>query len=206
MTLAARRRARDGRARTTARDDTPVRPTSLWPVRALMIAAAAAVLLAMPAAAASPPYVIQGDRAVGGLRIAHGTLAQARQRFGPPSTVRSRASGVECNAVWNRVGLRLAFLDFSGRACQDGVLVTATITSRSAWRTALGLRVGDSIARIRRLFPRATLHPASPPWTGYWLVTRRTCAEVGAIPYPGLLARVRGGRVTALVSGTAPCD
>jgi hypothetical protein len=175
-------------------------------MRALLVAVTAAVLLAVPASAASPPYVIQGDRAVGGLRIAHGTLAQARQRFGPPSTVRSRASGVECNANWPRIGLKLAFLDFSGRACQDGVLVTATITSGSAWRTAVGLRVGDSVARIRRLYPRASLHPASPPWTGYWLVTRRTCAEVGAIPYPGLLARVRGGRVSALVAGTAPCD
>jgi hypothetical protein len=175
-------------------------------VRALLVAVTAAVLLALPASAASPPYVVQGDRAVGGLRIARGTLAQARQRFGPPSTVRSRASGVECNANWPRIGLKLTFLDFSGRACQDGVLVTATITSRSAWRTAVGLRVGDSVARIRQLYPRASLHPASPPWTGYWLVTRRTCEEVGGIQYPGLLARVRGGRVTALISGTAPCD
>jgi hypothetical protein len=175
-------------------------------MRALLVAVTAAVLLALPASAASPPYVVQGDRVVGGLQIARGTLAQARQRFGAPSKVRSRASGVECNASWNRIGLRLAFLDFSGRACQDGVLVTATITSRSAWRTAVGLRVGDSVARVLRLYPRASLHPASPPWTGYWLVTRRTCAEVGAIPYPGLLARVRDGRVTALVAGTAPCD
>ena len=78
-------------------------------MRALLVAIAATVLLALPASAASPSYVVQGDRAVGGLRIAHGTLAQARQRFGPPSTVRSRASGVECNAAWNRIGLKLAF-------------------------------------------------------------------------------------------------
>ena len=128
-------------------------------MRALLVAVTAAVVLALPASAASPPYVVQGDRVVGGLRIARGTLAQARQRFGPPSTVRSRASGVECNANWHRIGLKLAFLDFSGRACQDGVLVTATITSRSAWRTAVGLRVGDSVARIRRLYPRATPPP-----------------------------------------------
>jgi hypothetical protein len=176
-------------------------------VRALLlVAVTAAVLPAVPAPAASPPYVVQGDRAVGGLQIARGTLAQARQRFGAPTTVRSPASGVECNASWSRIGLRLAFLDFSGRACQDGGLVTATITNRSAWRTAVGLRVGDPVARIRQLYPRARLHPASPPWTGYWLVTRRTCAEVGSIPYPGLRARVQAGRVTALVAGTAPCD
>ena len=175
-------------------------------MRFVVVAALAASLVAVPASAATPPFVIQGDRAVGGLKIGRGTLADARARFGPASSVRSRASGVECDARWNRIGLKLALLDFSGRACQDGVLVTATITSRSSWRTAVGLRVGDSIARLQRLYPRASLHPASPPWTGYWLVTRRTCAEVGAIPYPGLLARTRNGRVTTLVAGTAPCD
>jgi hypothetical protein len=175
-------------------------------MRRLSIVFLAAALPVVPALAASPPFVVQGDHAVAGLRIGHATLADARERFESPSSVRSRASGVECNVSWNRIGLKLAFLDFSGRACKDGVLVTATITSRSAWRTAVGLRVGDSVARLGRLYPRASLHRAAPPWTGYWLVTRRTCAEVGSLPYPGLLARARNGRVTALVSGTAPCD
>ena len=175
-------------------------------MRVFAVAVLATASLAVPAVAASPPFVVHGDRAVGGLQIARGTLADARIRFGSPSTVRSRASGVECDAGWNRLGLKLVFLDFSGRACDDGVLVTATITNRSAWRTAVGLRVGDPVARLLRLYPRASLHRASPPWTGYWLVTRRTCAEVGSIPYPGLLARVRNSRVAALVAGTAPCD
>jgi hypothetical protein len=175
-------------------------------MRLVVVAALATVLSAVPASAASRSFVIQGDRAVGGLQIGRGTLADARARFGAPSSVRSRASGVECDARWNRIGLKLVLLDFSGRACRDGALVTATVTSRAAWRTAVGLRVGDSVARTLRLYPRARLHPASPPWTGYWLITRRTCAEVGSLPYPGLLARVRTGRVTALVAGTAPCD
>ena len=175
-------------------------------MRLVLAASVASVLSAVPAFAASPPYVIQGDRAVAGLQIGRGTLADARARFGPTSSVRSRAAGVECDARWSRLGLKLTLLDFSGRACRDGVLIGATVTNRSAWRTAVGLRVGDSVARLTRLYPRARLHPASPPWTGYWLVTRRTCAEVGAIPYPGLLARVRDSRVTAIVAGTAPCD
>jgi hypothetical protein len=175
-------------------------------VRLVVVAVLAASLYAVPAHSATPPFVIQGDRAVAGLKIGRGTLGDARALFGTPSRVRSLASGVECDARWNRIGLKLALLDFSGRACRDGVLVTATITNRGSWRTAVGLRVGDSVARLPRLYPRATLHPASPPWTGYWLVTRRTCAEVGAIPYPGLLARARNGRVTAIVAGTAPCD
>ena len=172
----------------------------------LLVVALAAASLAFPAAAAGPPFVIQGDRVVGGVRSGSGTLADARVRFGAPSRVRAQSSGVACVATWRSIGLVAEFLDFAGRACPDGVLVRATITSRSAWRTALSLRVGDSVARLKLLFPRARLHPASPPYTGYWLVVRRTCAEIGGFPYPGLLARTRAGRVTALIPSTAPCE
>ncbi len=166
----------------------------------------AVLALALPAAAATPALVIQGDKAVAGLQIARGTAANARARFGAPSSVRARLPH-SCFMRWNRIGLSLTFLDLSeGRPCRSGVLVTATVTSRAHWRTALGLRVGDSIARLERLFPRATLHRNEGPWTGYWLITRRTCAEVGGQPFPGLLARVRSGRVSALVSGTTACE
>jgi hypothetical protein len=140
------------------------------------------------------------------LQIGRGTVADARARFGPASSVRARASRVECVARWSRIGLMLTFLDFSRDACRNGGLVTATITSRNAWHTAVRLRVGDSVVRLKRLYPRASLHRGAGPWTGYWLITRRTCAEVGSLPFPGLLARVRGGRVTALVAGTTACE
>ena len=42
--------------------------------------------------------------------------------------------------------------------------------------------------------------------TGYWLVTRQVCAEVGGGAYPGLLARMRNGRVSALVARSSVCD
>jgi hypothetical protein len=80
-----------------------------------------------------------------------------------------------------------------------------TVTGRAAWRTALGLRVGDAVARLRSLYPHARLKGQGFD-RGYWLVTRQICAEVGGGSYPGLLARVRSGRVSALVAGISICD
>ncbi len=158
------------------------------------------------AAETAAPYVIRGDSNVGGLRIAQADIADARLRFGAPSTSR-REPPYACVRSWKRIGLTVAFLDLSGgNACRTGVVVRATITSRGAWRTGAGLRVGDSVARIERLYPRASYHRDLGPWTGYWLVTRRTCELGGRQPYPGLLARVRNGRVAALVAGTTACE
>jgi hypothetical protein len=168
----------------------------------LLVATAAAG----PAQAAPAPYVIHGDTSVAGLRIARTQLADARARFGAPSATR-RAHGVECVATWPRLGLTLAFLELSGGdPCRAGALVRATVTDRGRWRTAKGLRKGDSVARLRRLYPAARYRRHIAAWTGYWLVTRRACELGNFEPFPGLLARVRAGRVTALVVATTACE
>ncbi len=172
----------------------------------LSLLAVVAAVAAVQVAAAPAPYVLQGDRNVGGVRIARADLADARARFGAPSTTR-REQTVACVVHWRRIGLTLTFLDLSGRnPCTTGILIRATITSRGAWRTAKGLRKGDSVARLRTLYPRATFRRHIGPWTGYWLVTRRACELGGYEPFPGLLARVRSGRVTALVAATTACE
>ena len=85
------------------------------------------------------------------------------------------------------------------RADRDG-------DGRAAWRTAVGLRVGDSAARLRTLYPKARLRTGFAGDSGYWLVTRQVCAEVGGGAYPGLLARMKSGRVAALVARSSVCD
>jgi hypothetical protein len=73
--------------------------------------------------------------------------------------------------------------------------------SGQAWRTGSGLRVGDSVAKLHRLYPNASLRGYRrdiPPIRGWWLVVR-----TGFVPerfqFPALLATARGGRVTGLV-------
>jgi hypothetical protein len=150
--------------------------------------------------------VIQGDRTVGGLRIAHGTLADARARFGAPSATR-REPPYACVASWRRLGLTVTFVELSGgNPCRAGVALEARVTSRAQWRTGKGLRVGDGLVRLQRLYPAAPYRRDAGPRSGYWLVTRRTCELGGRHPYPGLLARVRDGRVSALVAATTACE
>ena len=173
-----------------------------------VLLAALALACAAGAAAApapTPPLVIQGDRVVAGVPILT-SRATIQARLGAPDSAR-RTGEYSCRLVWRRLGLTMSLLDLStGRPCRAGVLQAATVTSR-AWRTTKGLRVGDSVSRLRRLYPAARLRdPGFPPWRGYWLVTRRTCVEVGAQPYPGLLARVGGGRVRALVVQVTACE
>ena len=71
------------------------------------------------------------------------------------------------------------------------------------WVTARGLRVGDSLARLRRLYPHAPRNPRGswPRPNAYWLVSKRT-ACLGVCPtrfvsVPQLLAEVRRGRTIA---------
>jgi hypothetical protein len=97
------------------------------------------------------------------------------------------------------------FFTFEDKPCTNGVALIVTVTGRAAWRTAVGLRVGDTAARVRALYPRARLRGAGTD-RGYWLVTRQICAEVGGGQYPGLLARMKSGHVLALVARISICD
>jgi hypothetical protein len=169
------------------------------------------VVAAAPAAAANPPRVIVGDRSVAGLRLGRTTPPVAIARFGADGPRRLRRSGGSCTVAWPRIGLTLHFGVIGTdptNPCTGGHLLTATVTSRGAWRTAVGLRVGDRVTRLRSLYPRAVFNGGAPFGfdRGYWLVTRRSCPTVGGATYPGLLARTNDGRVTALVVQVGVCD
>jgi hypothetical protein len=113
-----------------------------------------------------------------------------KRLFGPASSGRvSSASPQSCVRIWSALRLEVEFFAFESNPCLRGVALIVTVRGRAAWRTALGLRVGDTAARIRSLYPRARLRGAGTDG-GYWLVTRQVCAEVGGA-YPGLLARMQ---------------
>lgn len=155
--------------------------------------------------AASDVYVIQGDRNAGGIKVGRSTPAEVRRLFGAPSTSRVD-SAQSCLQSWKGARLVVNFFTFEGKPCAKGAALIVTVTGRAAWRTAVGLRVGDPVSRLRTLYPRARLRRGFAGDTGYWLVTRQICAEVGGGQYPGLLARIHRGRVSALVARISVCD
>ena len=59
--------------------------------------------------------------------------------------------------------LAVTFFTFEGKPCTRGVALIVTVTGRAAWRTAVGLRVGDSAARLRTLYPKARLRTGFRP-------------------------------------------
>jgi hypothetical protein len=170
---------------------------------------AAVVVLAWAAAAAGAAEVrvIRGDASAGPVRIARSTLPQVRAALSATPSATRRRDGT-CTAAWRGLGLTVDFVVLGTdprNPCVGGFAAQATIARRDGWRTALGLRVGDGVGRLRRLYPRARFHAAAPD-RGYWLVARRACAEVGGGPYPGLLARTAAGRVTRLELRAGICE
>jgi hypothetical protein len=158
---------------------------------------------AVESQAAVLPHVINADRSVAGLTIGRATPGAAVRAFGAPSS-RRRTGDVSCVLSWRREGLTLNFVDFSSRPCRDGAIVIATITNRPRWRTGAGLRVGDPVTRVRALYRAAVLHTGLQ--SGWWLVPRRSCQETGGHAYPGLRARIRHGRVSALIVTAGVCE
>jgi hypothetical protein len=164
---------------------------------------AAAIAVGASSAAATPSFVVRGDTQIGAFKVRGGVLADAKKAFGPPTTVRKKNPS-QCTVTWRGLGLVISFLSLERRdPCNTGFLVLGTMTSRR-WTTSAGLRIGTSAtpARIHAAYPRATHHPNS----GWWLVTRKYCELGGNAPYPGLLARVSGGRISALVVQIGVCE
>jgi hypothetical protein len=151
----------------------------------------------------STALVIRGDRNIAGVPVLS-RLARATAVLGAPNTMR-RVSKYDCRTVWRPIGLTLGYLDLSGGdPCRLGGMVTATATS-TAWRTDRGLRIGDRVAHLRLLYPRAK-RVALPPYGGWWLITRHTCATTGSQAYPGLRARASATKVLALTVTVAACE
>src|SRR5436189_623716 len=156
------------------------------------------MVLALAVALALPSFTIGADHTVGPLRVGSATPAHARAAYGSPSAL--GRSGTTCTGRWRGPSLSPGFLSFEANPCSSGILVRAVATNRR-WRTDRGLRIGDSRARLRALYPHATAHR-----DGWWLVTRHACAEVGGQAFPGLLARMGHRRVAGFVVTAGVCD
>jgi hypothetical protein len=121
------------------------------------------------------------------------TLAAAIRAYGDPSSRRGTGSKA-CDVRWSPLGVRILFADFGGGvACRpaDGNAQSATVSGTRNWHTGNGLSLGDSVSRLRDLYPRARRHGRL-----FWLRSAYTIIGKGG-RYPVLSARISAGRVTS---------
>jgi hypothetical protein len=157
--------------------------------RAFPTACAVAALL-VPVAMAKTDYVITGDTNVGGFPR-DGTGRQAIDVFGPPTT--KELIGFDtCVQAWRSHGVVMRTHYTLGGQDPCGPLArhTSTTVTDRRWRTSKGLQIGEPLRELRRLYPKA--RKDAP---GKWRLTTRAFA---GIPYPGLEATVKNGRVISL--------
>ena len=177
-------------------------PTGLAPTRPLLIAGLAlVVVLAAATPADARSFVLRATgsqtglgevRAIGDFKPSvNPRLRAAVRAFGPPD--RRRGGGEICRVRWANIGVRITFQNFGGvDSCEpSGGRAQKAVVDDDRWRTGKGLRIGNEISRLRRLYP-----DAERTSRGFRLVE-------GILPfgqprrYAVLGARVSGGRVRA---------
>lgn len=103
-----------------------------------------------------------------------------------------------CTVRWETIGLDIAFAG-AVRYCSAASLRQAAWYGMRLWghrwRTARNLRIGDRVARIRALYPRAR-YVSDPPRAGEWWLISQDQKEFGTKPL--LVAEVGAGRVIAI--------
>ena len=108
----------------------------------------------------SRDLVIEGDRSFGGMRNP-GTLDEAIERFGYPDELFSPYPETRymCVARWKSEGIDAQFVNWGGVGASDGPpcqprsrLNLTGVALHGNWETDAGLKVGDSVARLNRLY------------------------------------------------------
>jgi hypothetical protein len=122
--------------------------------------------------------------------------------FGMPSSRGTDYPGESnlCRVRWQRLGLEMGYAHSSPNPCalkkvRAAAWYGATIYSRR-WRTERGLRVGDSVARLRRLYPKARFSENAPPQPPSWGLVWEGEDETAGY---SISADAWDGRITAIV-------
>jgi hypothetical protein len=127
----------------------------------LLAGAVALVAVAAAAAATTHVFVVRADVAIGAYAVRRdGSLAGAVRVFGEPASRRHVFSLGDCRVVWPEHGPTIEFYNLGGQnACgPNGRFGRAYLRGRH-WMTTKHLNVGESIRKLRRLYPNAPFRP-----------------------------------------------
>ncbi len=125
------------------------------------------------------------------------TIAGAESAFGPPDvTCAEQQNGSSGNNDWVELGLQVMQADFGGGDSCEGPVQVVEVRGEgsSRWVTNAGLRIGDSVRTVRRLYPDVyeSDSPQSPGEVGLVLASER-----GNVPRD-FVAVIENGKVAAL--------
>jgi hypothetical protein len=181
----------------------------LWRSRVLALLAVAGVVV--PCAFAGGSSAIRvgvASQTIGPWRTGTTpTLAAAVAALGRETTcTRLETLPAFATAEWRGLGIRMVFGSYGpggARPCRArrAVFLDNARAYGKQWETGRGLKVGDPIAKLRRLYPKARLRTYTrgvAPVRGWWLVVR-TSHLPDYHRIPALLAKTQAGRVTELV-------
>ena len=169
----------------------------------------ATIVTAVPLAAgvgtavARPSGVIStgpdGVTALGSWHVStHSTFPAAVRALGAATGVHVHTSGNSCTGTgtWSRLGLRVLFTSFSSDPyCQHVRAQTGTISGaagRRHWQTDRGLRVGDSLAKLKQLYPHGIKGPS-----GWAIVYSRHSVIAEGSRLDVVIASVKANRVAS---------
>jgi hypothetical protein len=181
----------------------------LWRSRVLALLAVAGVVI--PCAVAGGSSVIRigvASQTIGPWRTGTTpTLAAAVAALGRETAcTRLETLSAFATAEWRRLGIRMVFGSYGpggARPCRArrAVFLDNARAYGKQWQTSRGLKIGDSLAKLHRLYPHARLRTYTggvPPVRGWWLVVR-TSRVPDFHQLPALLAKTQAGHVTELV-------
>ena len=106
-----------------------------------------------------------------------------------------------CPNKWKKLGLRMITADFGGGpACAGTTAIQRLVITSPKWSTERGLRVGDSLDRVRELYPElrrfTDLYGDIPVYRYEWALVLES-SQVGGPPnlIDRLSAEIRGRKV-----------
>ena len=134
-----------------------------------------------------------GAARLSGWRPRQTPLADGIAALGAPSSM--TPSGKVCLVRWDTLGAAVLVGGAAGDPCTAGTArMRWSRLDGSGWRTNRDLKPGDSLARMRALYPKA--RPLNRTGRSWGLVTGRDKGK--KTPVPRLRAEVRNGAVKAL--------
>ncbi len=107
-----------------------------------------------------------------------------------------------CPNKWKQLGVRMVVADFGGGpACAGGTRIQILVITGRTWQTERGLRIGDSLDRVRELYPElarfSELYDIDAPVYRYTWGLVFEPSQVGGPPnlLDRLSAEIRGRKV-----------